>query len=82
MALKESSFIKNYKKKLSVQNLDNVNEAIHYAFKLTDNYGINKINKAIFEASIRFNIDEEVLTNNIDNFFEGETNEWVETNNI
>jgi len=75
MALKESSFIKNYKKKLSVQNLDNVNEAIHYAFKLTDNYGINKINKAIFEASIRFNIDEEVLTNNIDNFFEGETNE-------
>lgn len=75
MALKESSFIKNYKKKLSVQNLDNVNEAIHYALKLTDNYGINKINKAIFEASIRFNIDEEVLTNNIDNFFEGETNE-------
>tara|TARA_B110001454_G_scaffold217906_1_gene244370 strand:- start:14 stop:241 length:228 start_codon:yes stop_codon:yes gene_type:complete len=75
MALKESSFIKNYKKKLSVQNLDNVNEAIHYAFKLTDNYGINKLNKAIFEASIRFNIDEEVLTNNIDNFFEGETNE-------
>ena len=75
MALNQSSFIKNYKKKLSVENLDSVNEAIHYAFKLTDSYGINKINKAIFEASIKFNIDEDVLTNNIDNFFEGEMNE-------
>jgi hypothetical protein len=75
MALNGSSFIKNYKKKLSVENIESVNEAIYYAFKLTDIYGINKINKALFEASVKFNIDEEVLTNNIDNFFEGEMNE-------
>ena len=75
MLLRKSSFIKNYKKKLSVPNLNNVNDAIHYAFKLTDNYGINKINKAILEASIKYNIDEDILINNIDNFFERNNNE-------
>ena len=71
----KSSFIKHFKKKLSVRDLNNVNEAIHYAFKLTDNYGVNKINKAIFEASIKYNIDEDILINNIDNFFERNNNE-------
>ena len=37
--------------------------------------GINKINKAIFEASIKYNIDEDILINNIDNFFERNNNE-------
>jgi hypothetical protein len=75
MALIKSSFIKHFKKKLSGSKLDNVNEAIHYAFKLTDEYDINKLNKAIFEASIKYNIDEEALKNNIDNFFERSNNE-------
>ena len=75
MALIKSSFIKHFKKKLSVPNLDNINEAIHYAFKLTDDYGINKLNKSIFEASIKYNIDEETLKDNIDNFFERNNNE-------
>jgi len=75
MELIKSSFIKHFKKKLSVPDLDNVNEAIHYAFKLTDDYGINKLNKAIFEASVKYNIDEETLKDNIDNFFERGNNE-------
>ena len=75
MGLIKSSFIKHFKKKLSVPNKDNVNEAIHYAFKLTDTYGINKLNKSIFEASIKYNIDEETLKDNIDNFFERGGNE-------
>jgi hypothetical protein len=75
MELIKSSFIKNYRKKLSEPNLDNVNEAIHYAFKLTDDYGINKLNKSIFEASVKYNIDEETLRDNIDNFFERTNNE-------
>ena len=75
MTLIKSSFIKNYKKKLSVPDLNNVNEAIHYAFKLTDDYGINKLNKSIFEASVKYNIDEETLKDNIDNFFERSNNE-------
>ena len=75
MALIKSSFIKNYKKKLAVSNLDSIKEAIHYAFKLTDDYGINKLNKSIFEASVKYNIDEETLKDNIDNFFERGNNE-------
>ena len=82
MSLKESSFIKNYKKKFFIHDLNNVKEAIHYAFKLTDNYGVNKINKAIFEASIKYNIDEDILINNIDNFFERNNNEWFKKNNF
>ena len=75
MALIKSSFIKHFKKKLSVPDLDSINEAIHYAFKLTDTYGINKLNKSIFEASVKYNIDEETLKDNIDNFFERSNNE-------
>ena len=79
MALIKSSFIKNYKKKLSVSNLDSVKEAIHYAFKLTDRYGVGKINQAIFESSVKYKIDEDVLTETINNmdtpFIWGEENE-------
>ena len=75
MQLRKSSFIKNYKKKFLIHDLNNVKEAIHYAFKLTDNYGISKLNKSIFEASIKYNIDEDILINNIDNFFERNNNE-------
>jgi len=75
MSLRKSSFIKNYKKKLSVTDLSNTKEAIHYAFKLTDKYGINKLDKSIFEASIKYNIEENILRDNIDNFFERDNNE-------
>jgi hypothetical protein len=71
----KSSFIKHFKKKLSVPDLDNINEPIHYAFKLTDSYGINRLNKSVFEASIKYNINEETLKDNIDNFFERTNNE-------
>lgn len=78
----KSSFLKNYKKKVltkpekkqpSTQKLD---EAIHYAFKLTDMYGIERINKSILEASIEFDVDENLLRERIndESFILGETN--------
>ena len=75
MSLRKSGFIENYKKKLSVPNLNSIKEAIHYAFKLTDKYGINKLNKSILEASIKYNIEENILRDNIDNFFERDNDE-------
>ena len=82
MSLRKSSFIENYKKKLSVPNLNSIKEAIHYAFKLTDKYGVNKLNKSILEASIKYNIEENILRDNIDNFFERDNDEWFKTNNF
>ena len=68
MKITKSSFIKNYKKKISdLPELGNIDEAISYAFKLTDAYGIMKINKAILEASIEYKIDESVLREQINN---------------
>ena len=68
MKITKSSFIKNYKKKISDSpELGNIDEAISYAFKLTDSYGIMKINKAILEASIEYKIDESVLREQINN---------------
>ena len=68
MKITKSSFIKNYKKKISDSpDLGNIDEAISYAFKLTDSYGIMKINKAILEASIEYKIDESVLREQINN---------------
>ena len=68
MKITKSSFIKNYKKKISDSpDLGNISEAIHYAFKLTDTYGIIRINKAILEASIEYQIDESVLREQINN---------------
>ena len=52
MKITKSTFIKNYKDKVSNTVSQNVDEAIHYAFELTDTYGIMRINKAILEASI------------------------------
>lgn len=68
MKFSKSSFIENYKKKISDSpELGNIDEAISYAFKLTDSYGIMKINKAILEASIEYKIDESVLREQINN---------------
>ena len=80
MKITKSSFIKNYTKKVSNFSNENINEAIHYAFKLTDTYGIIKINKAIMEASIEYKIDESILREQINNasfmLNERKTNEW------
>ena len=68
MKFSKSSFIENYKKKIyDSPELENIDEAISYAFRLTDDYGIMKINKAILEASIEYKIDESVLREQINN---------------
>ena len=68
MKITKSSFIENYKKKVSdFPNIGNMNEAIHYAFKLTDTYGIMRINKAILEASIEYQVNESDLREQINN---------------
>jgi hypothetical protein len=65
MTISKSSFLNNYKNKVSSVDLKKINEAIRYAFKLTDIYGIERINKSILEASIEFKIDENVLREKI-----------------
>ena len=56
------------KKKVSdSSDIGNMDEAIHYAFKLTDTYGIMRINKAILEASIEYQVDETQLREQINN---------------
>jgi hypothetical protein len=68
MKITKSTFIENYKKKVSdLSSIGNMDEAIHYAFKLTDTYGIMKINKAILEASIEYQVDESELREQINN---------------
>ena len=68
MKITKSSFIENYKKKVSDSaEIGNMDEAIHYAFKLTDTYGIIRINKAILEASIEYKVDESILREQINN---------------
>ena len=62
----KSSFLKNYKKKIiSSTDIEKIDEAIEYAFRLTDLYGIERINKSILEASIMFMIDENLLRERI-----------------
>lgn len=61
----KSSFLENYRKKFSDTSDKKLEEAIYYAFDLTDEYGIVKINKAILEASIKYNINEDVLREKI-----------------
>ena len=64
--MKKSSFLNNYKNKFaSTDDSERINEAIRYAFKLTDMYGIERINKSILEASVEFKIDENVLREKI-----------------
>ena len=61
MTLRKSSFIKNYKRKAVSANLNNIHDAVRYAFMLTDKYGIIKIDRAISEASMKYNVDENIL---------------------
>ncbi len=64
--MKKSSFLNNYKNKVvSSDDSERINEAIRYAFKLTDMYGIERINKSILEASIEFKLDENLLREKI-----------------
>jgi len=65
MSISKSSFLNNYKNKVASEDLDKINEAIRYAFKLTDKYGVERINKSILEASIEFKIDENLLREKI-----------------
>ena len=67
MKITKSTFIKNYTNKVSPTQSDNLEEAAHYAFKLTDEYGILRINKSILEASIKYNVDETELREKINN---------------
>ena len=81
MSISKSSFLNNYKNKVvSKDDSEKINEAIRYAFKLTDMYGIERINKSILEASVEFKIDENVLREKInDESFildERNYNEW------
>ena len=61
----KTSFLNNYKKKFSETSENKLEEAIYYAFDLTDKYGLVKINKAISESSIKYNINEDVLREKI-----------------
>jgi|TARA_B110000495_G_scaffold191580_1_gene194859 hypothetical protein len=64
--MKKTSFLNNYTNKVaSTDNSEKINEAIRYAFRLTDMYGIERINKSILEASIEFKIDEGLLREKI-----------------
>ena len=64
--MKKTSFLNNYKNKVtSTDDSEKIHEAIRYAFKLTDMYGIERINKSILEASVEFKIDENVLREKI-----------------
>mgnify|MGYP000922505602 CR=1 FL=1 len=64
--MKKSSFLNNYKNKVvSTDDSERINEAIRYAFKLTDIYGIERINKSILEASVEFKLDENLLREKI-----------------
>jgi hypothetical protein len=65
MTLLKSSFIKNYKDKVKKVSPNVLEDAVHHAFYLTDKYGIAKISLAISEASIKYNLDEDVLRNTI-----------------
>jgi|LWDU01.1.fsa_nt_gi hypothetical protein len=62
----KSSFIKKYRQNIS-QNSENIIEAIKYSFELTDIYGIVKINTAISEAAVKFDLNEDYLRDMINN---------------
>ncbi len=67
MKLNKSSFIKNYRKKVISSGLINLQDAVRYAFELTDQLGVTKIDRAIAETSIKFDIDEDTLRKTINN---------------
>ena len=76
MSISKSSFLNNLKSKNASGDSEKINEAIRYAFKHTDMYGIERINKSILEASIEFKIDENLLREKIndDSFILDERN--------
>ena len=65
MSISKSSFLNNYKNKVASTDSEQITEAIIYAFNLTDKYGIERINKSILEASIKYKIDENILREKI-----------------
>jgi len=65
MSISKSSFLNNLKNKVVSEDSEKINEAIRYAFKLTDMYGVERINKSILEASVEFKIDENLLREKI-----------------
>ena len=65
MSISKSIFLNNYKNKVASTDSEKINEAIIYAFNLTDKYGIERINKSILEASIKYKIDENILREKI-----------------
>jgi predicted transcriptional regulator len=62
----KSSFIKKYRQNIS-QDSDGIIEAIKYAFELTNIYGIVKITRAISEAAVKFDLNEDYLRDMINN---------------
>ena len=62
----KSSFIKKYRQSIS-QDSDDIIEAVKYAFELTNIYGIVKIVRAISEAAVKFDLNEEYLRDMINN---------------
>lgn len=62
----KSSFIKKYRQNIS-QDSDGIVEAVKYAFELTNIYGIVKIGRAISEAAVKFDLNEEYLRDMINN---------------
>ena len=76
MSISKSSFLNNLKNKVASEDSEKINEAIRYAFKLTDMYGVERINKSILEASVEFKIDENLLREKIndDSFILDERN--------
>ena len=65
MSISKSSFLNNYKNKVASTDSEKINEAIIYDFNLKDKYGIERINKSILEASIKYKIDENILREKI-----------------
>lgn len=73
----KTSFLDNYKKKFSDMSENRLidskranyllEQAAYYAFDLTSKHGIVKINQAITDAATKYNINEDVLREKINN---------------
>ncbi len=64
----KTSFLNNYKNNKLVDNKRAnylLEQAAYYAFDLTSKYGIVKINQAITDAAAKYNINEDVLREKI-----------------
>ena len=68
MTKMKTSFLNNYKNNKLVDNKRAnylLEQAAYYAFDLTAKYGIVKINQAITDAATKYNINEDVLREKI-----------------